>query len=105
MFNRLINYLTFKRFLSDVNNKLIRGAAGAAIRSIDASNPATWEFSGFSQNGEDGTINLLIGECGNRNNYFVEIGTSNGLENNSSWLALVKRYSWLMIEGNGEVNI
>ncbi len=81
---------------------LARAAATAGLRKIDPTAPWTWEFSGFSQNGEDGIIDFLISQLNETNKYFIEIGASNGLENNSSWLAMGKRFSGLMVEANPE---
>lgn len=72
-------------------------------RKIDPTNPATWEFSGFSQNGEDGIIDYCLGKLHSADKTFVEIGASNGLENNSSYLAYVKKYTGIMVEGNDEL--
>ena len=83
-----------------LNNAISRGAAGAATRQIIPANPVTWEFSGFSQNGEDGIIQYLLTGLKNPNRYFIEIGAGNGLENNTSYLANVAKYSGLQIEGN-----
>ena len=77
-----------------------RAAATSALRQLDPRRPATWEFSGFSQNGEDGIIDVLCQHLLVPNRYFIEIGASNGLENNTSWLALGRRYSGLMIDGD-----
>ena len=79
---------------------LARAAATASVRRIDSTIPSTWEFSGFSQNSEDGIIDFLITQLKESNKYFIEIGASNGLENNSSWLAIGKRFSGLMVEAN-----
>jgi hypothetical protein len=77
-----------------------RAAATSGLRRIDLTRPLTWEFSGFSQNGEDGIIDVLCQHLLAPNRYFIEIGASNGLENNTSWLALGRRYSGLMIDGD-----
>lgn len=69
-------------------------------RNIDLTKPTTWEFSGFSQNGEDGILDVLRKQLTSSNRYFIEIGTSNGYENNSAWLVVAERYSGIMIEGN-----
>src|ERR1035438_2636466 len=79
---------------------LMRGAASASLRKLDPHDPSSWEFCGFSQNGEDGIIDYLLSNLRRTNRYFIEIGASNGLENNTSWLAIVRRYSGLMIEGD-----
>ena len=75
-----------------------RASAMSGLRDLDPTDPASWEFSGFSQNGEDGIIDYLCGRLTTQNRYFVEIGIGNGLENNTSWLALGKRYGGLMVD-------
>lgn len=79
---------------------LSRGALAQSLIKIDHSDPKTWEFSAFSQNGEDGIIDYLCSHIKNPNRYFIEIGSSDGVENNSAFLAIVKKYSGLMIEGD-----
>lgn len=77
-----------------------RGALNAATRRVDPCVPATWEFSAFSQNGEDGLIWELLAHVRTPNLYFIEIGASNGLENNTSYLAYVKKYNGIMVDGD-----
>jgi hypothetical protein len=62
--------------------------------------PHNWEFSVFSQNGEDGIIETLLSNLKNSNKYFVEIGASNAIENNTSFLAIVKKFNGLMVDGD-----
>jgi hypothetical protein len=83
-----------------VSIALARAAATSALRQIDPERPSTWEFSGFSQNGEDGIIDYLCTRLVRADRYFIEIGSANGLENNTSWLAIGRRYSGLMIDGD-----
>jgi hypothetical protein len=83
-----------------INNGLSRAAATAGLRMINETNPISWEFSGFSQNGEDGIIDFLISKLKKTNRYFIEIGASTGIENNTAWLMHAKKYSGLMIDGN-----
>lgn len=92
------------RIMQRVNMALSRGAATSSLRQIDPGAPRTWEFSGFSQNGEDGIIDMLINYIESPNRFFVEIGASDGLENNTTWLALARRYSGVMIEGDADVS-
>lgn len=88
-------------FLNTLLNIAISRCAIASIsRSVVADKPQSWEFSGFSQNGEDGIIEYLISGLVNPNRYFIEIGSGNGLENNTSYLAHIKKYAGLQIEGN-----
>lgn len=83
-----------------INNGFSRAVANINLRNTDRSNPVTWEFSGFSQNGEDGIIDYLITQLKRKNRYFIEIGAANGIANNTAWLAHAKKYAGLMIDGN-----
>lgn len=100
MIQKLSRYLNGLRAMGRMNMALSRGAATSSLRRIDLARTETWEFSGFSQNGEDGIIDVLTSQMHTRNRYFIEIGASDGLENNTSWLALACKYSGLMIEGD-----
>lgn len=77
-----------------------RAAATAAAREIDPARPLTWEFSGFSQHGEDGVIDYLCARLLLPNRYFVEIGSADGVRNCSAWLALSRRFGGLMVEAD-----
>jgi hypothetical protein len=79
-----------------------RAAATSALRSLDPSDPRSWEFCGFSQSREDGIIDFLCRQVKKPNRYFIEIGASNGQENNSTWLAIAERFSGIMVEGDQE---
>lgn len=100
MFKTLLNYSRDLRDRQRINIALAKGGAMMNARSIDFTRPATWEFSGFSQNGEDGILDVLRKKLLNSNRYFIEIGASDGIENNSSWLVVAERYSGIMIEGD-----
>ncbi|MGC8644417.1 MAG: hypothetical protein ACP5XB_31525, partial [Isosphaeraceae bacterium] len=77
-----------------------RAAATAGIRSVDPTNPTSWEFAGFSQHGEDGIIDYLCSRMVPRNRFFVEIGAADGLENCTAWLARARGYGGVMVDGN-----
>ncbi|HUD70805.1 MAG TPA: hypothetical protein VMQ62_02485 [Dongiaceae bacterium] len=79
---------------------MARGGAMMQARRIDPTDPGTWEFSGFSQNGEDGILDVLRRHLVAANRYCVEIGASDGLENNTAWLLLAEQYAGLLIEGD-----
>ena len=100
--NKLIRVLQHLRSVQSINMSLSRGAATSALRQIGPCDPWSWEFAGFSQNGEDGILDLLTRRILCSNRYFIEIGASNGLENNTSWLAVARRWSGLWIEGGQE---
>jgi len=100
-----LNNLLFKEvrknsLLVKINTAFSRGAATALLRKIDNTNPASWEFSAFSQNGEDGIIDYLISQLKVSNRYFIEIGANNCIDNNTGWLAYGKNFSGIMIEGD-----
>lgn len=86
-----------------ININLSKGIAGQASLCINPSDPLSWEFSGFSQNGEDGILQYLLQNARQVNRYFLEIGSADGIDNNSAWLAIVKKYNGLMVEGNPEL--
>jgi hypothetical protein len=100
MIKRFINYLLDVRDRQRVNIALSKGAAMMHARHIDLRHPASWEFSGFSQNGEDGVLDVLRSQLISSNRYVIEIGTSDGIENNSAWLVVAEKYSGMMIEGD-----
>jgi hypothetical protein len=62
-----------------------------------------FEFSAFSQNGEDGIIEEIFNRIGLTNRFFVEFGCAEGVETNSTYL-LYKGWSGVWIDGGG-VNI
>jgi hypothetical protein len=82
---------------------LAKGTASMFNRSIDLTNPISWEFSGFSQNGEDGIIDVLRSQLKAKNRYFIEIGAADGIDNNSAWLSVVDKYNGIMVEGNSRL--
>jgi hypothetical protein len=100
MFKRLLNYTRNLTDRQRINIALSKGGAMMNAREINLKNPATWEFSGFSQNGEDGILDVLRSKLLNSNRYFIEIGAADGIENNSAWLVVAERYSGMMIEGD-----
>jgi hypothetical protein len=100
MITKLKNYLLDAQDRQRISIALAKGGAMMHARRIDLAHPSTWEFSGFSQNGEDGILDVLRSQLREPNRYFVEIGTSDGIENNSAWLVVAERYNGLMIEGN-----
>lgn len=87
-------------FTGRMSMSFSKGAINKASLTIDPAIPETWEFSAFSQNGEDGIVDFLLKHIKEPNKYFIEIGSSDGLENNSSYLAFVKKYNGIMIEGD-----
>lgn len=100
MLEKSLRYLRTLRGVARINFSIARGQASRSTRQPIPAEPATWEFSGFSQNGEDGILDFLIDRIREPTRYFVEVGSSDGLENNTSWLSLVRRYSGLWIEAD-----
>lgn len=100
MVRKFMNYLLDLRDRQRINIALSKGGAMMNARNIDLTQPGTWEFSGFSQNGEDGILEVLRKNLLNSNRYFIEIGAADGIENNSAWLLVAEKYNGLMIEGS-----
>lgn len=105
MIKRLINYMLDNRDRQRISICLSKGAAMMSARNIDLTNPTTWEFSGFSQNGEDGILDILRKQLKQKNYYFVEIGSADGIDNNTAWLLIAEKYNGLMVEGNPKLSI
>lgn len=103
LFRRFLNlfgYVYYFVGMQKVNMSMSRAAATSALRNIDETHPLSWEFSGFSQSGGDGIIDFLTRKLKNPNQYSIEVGANDGIENNTAWLAFARRYTALMIDGN-----
>jgi hypothetical protein len=100
MIQRIQNYLLDAYDRQRIAIALSKGALMRDGRTIDLATPGTWEFSGFSQNGEDGIIEVLRRKLRRTNRYFVEVGSSDGIQNNSAWLVVAEQYDGLMVEGD-----
>jgi hypothetical protein len=98
MIRKGTRFLRTLRGMQRINMALTRGMITSSSRVIQPDDPATWEFSGFSQNGEDGIIDVLRSQLLSPSRYFIEVGSADGLENNTCWLSLVHRYSGLWID-------
>ena len=103
MIRRLMNYMLDVRDRQRINIALSKGAAMMQARNIDLKRPASWEFSGFSQNGEDGILDVLRKNLLSSNRYFIEIGAADGIENNSGWLLVAEKYNGMLIEGSAQL--
>lgn len=99
MFKKLRRYVWRLEDRQRINTALGKGAL-MHTRRLDLRVPATWEWSAFSQNGEDGILEVLRRQLLGGNRYFVEIGAADGIENNTAWLAVAEKYGGLMIEGD-----
>lgn len=100
MIKKILNYLYDIRDIPRISVALSKACATKLSRTIDYTLPVTWEFSGFSQNGEDGILDVLRAKLKCSNRYFIEIGASDGIENNTAWLVVAEKYSGIMIEGS-----
>lgn len=98
-----MNYMLDVRDRQRINIALSKGAAMMQARNIDLKRPASWEFSGFSQNGEDGILDVLRKNLLSSNRYFIEIGAADGIENNSGWLLVAEKYNGMLIEGSAQL--
>lgn len=65
-------------------------------------NLATSELRLFSQNGEDGVLNAIVGAIGESNKYFVEFGVGDGWSCNTRLLAEVFGWHGLFMEIDGK---
>ncbi len=100
MIRRLKNYLLDMRDRQRICISLCKGTPMMQARTINLKQPATWEFSAFSQNGEDGILDVLRQQLASENRYFIEIGSADGIDNNSAWLVVAEKYNGIMIDGD-----
>ena len=103
MLKKIKNLIYDNRDRHRILIKLTKGIAMSQSRNIDLVNPHTWEFSGFSQNGEDGIIDFLRNNLSSQDKYFIEIGSADGIDNNTAWLLFARSYNGLMIDGNSNL--
>jgi hypothetical protein len=96
----LLKKIRAARDLQFAQFKLAKGFVARSSREVQKNNPLTWQFSGFSQNQEDGIIDELLLNLIHRNKYLIEIGCSDGIENNSSWHIFSNNYSGLLIDSD-----
>jgi len=68
-------------------------------RYADPRRLTRFEHQVFSQGGEDGAIREIFRRIGESNRVFVELGSGNGLENNTAFL-LVQGWRGVWLEGN-----
>lgn len=100
MVKKILNYLHDIRNYHRIGIALSKGFGTKNARELNLILPHSWEFSGFSQNGEDGIIETLRKQLLASNRYFIEIGSADGIENNSAWLTVAEKYSGIMIDGD-----
>jgi len=99
-----LNFLLGLRDRQRINIALTKGSISKLNREVDLKDPISWEFSGFSQNGEDGIIDVLCSQINTeKNKYFIEIGAADGIDNNSAWPLITKKFNGLMIEADNEL--
>jgi hypothetical protein len=77
-----------------------RAAATMAARTIDPYCPSSWEFTAFSQHGEDGITDHLCEKLVEPTRFFLEIGAADGVQNCTAWLAFGRQYGGMMVEGD-----
>ena len=103
MLTKLKNVIYDNRDRQRILIKLSKGIAMSQSRNIDLRNPNSWEFSGFSQNGEDGIIEILRNNLSTQDRYFLEIGSADGIDNNTAWLLFTQSYNGIMIDGDSNL--
>ena len=83
-------------------NSYFRQELATSTRYRDARKLNHHEHQVFSQNGEDGILAEIFRRIGAKSRFFVEFGTGNGLENNTTYL-LVQGWQGAWIEGDPEL--
>ncbi len=87
------------------NALLLGGLHAARVRALpDGAAIEDAEFKVFSQSGEDGIIQYLVGRVPIENDTFVEIGVEDYRESNTRFLLLHNNWRGLAVD-NGEQNV
>jgi hypothetical protein len=100
MIDKLSRIGFYLKDIHRINYSMSRGALAASARAIDPNRPNTWEFSAFSQNGEDGIIDYCSRKIIDPNSFFIEIGAGTGIENNCAYLSIARRFSGIFVESD-----
>ena len=74
-------------------------ALGGEGRKVVGGLGEAGEWGLFSQNGEDGILDLIFGKVGVTNRFYVEFGVEDGSECNSRFLREVRGWSGLAMDG------
>ncbi len=98
MLKYIHNKLTATRDQTKISNSLVKGLVASSSRRLLRNDPISWEFSGFSQNGEDGVIDFLLSEITYKTKCLIEFGCGDGLENNSTWVAIVHKFHGFVVD-------
>ena len=77
----------------------------APSASLSEGDLTQFEYTVFSQNGEDGVICELLCRLGEGDRSFVEFGTQTGVESNCMFLAEVRGWSGLFMEGGDDYDV
>ena len=108
-FLKLILNFFLNSFLSRLKNKNLESLDKSIILNAKklinsqknlSGNINEYEFSAFSQWGEDGIINYLTEKLNIKNKTFIEFGVENYLESNTRFLMMNKNWSGLIIDGD-----
>lgn len=102
--NSFKTFLTNTRDRQRINIGLNKGIASKSCRKLNPKDPISWEYSGFSQNGEDGIIEFLLENLIETNHYFIEIGSADGIDCNSLWHIITKKYGGIQIEASSKLS-
>lgn len=104
----LTSLLSLKRRLAEthrhsLNSLLLLGKThGERVAALPPTTPLDrCEFKVFSQNGEDGILQFLIGQLDPPRRTFIEFGVENYLESNTRYL-LHQNWQGLVIDGSPE---
>ena len=102
--SKLKPYLINARLANDKTSILL-GTILCDINSLKAPRKtkiSDFEFSVFSQFGEDGIIQEIVRRINVKNKVFVEIGTEDYRESNTRFLLMKDKWSGLAIDGDDE---
>jgi hypothetical protein len=100
LFHRVINKVNLINLENKEKNILVNAKNLINNRIYISNNINDYEFSVFSQWGEDGILNYLINHLDIKFKNFVEFGVENYLESNTRFLLQNNNWSGLILDNN-----
>lgn len=102
IYRNFIFFLNISRIINDIKVEVGRISTYNIISMGSCKNPRACEFKVFSQFGEDGIIQYLLGqiEIDQRDHCFIEFGVESFVEANCRFLMLKDNWCGLVIDGS-----
>ena len=100
IFNKIFKIITLRNLEKKEKDILLNAKLIINNRNFKSKNINDYEFSIFSQWGEDGILNYLIENLDIQSKNFIEFGVENYLESNTRFILQNNNWSGLILDNN-----